>query len=271
MGPVFKLKRLWRRTRKRPPGLRARYVRAVADRRLQPIAALCLHAATGRPVRELYEYLDELRAGEGLLAHLEEATADLLQTSERQASGTLLPAEGRFLYALVRGLRPDVVVETGTANGVSTSFALEALERNGAGRLVSIDLPFVEAGAGKVSAVVPGTEIGFWEGTPLPPGRESGWMVPGRLRGRWELRVGSAQELLAPTLAELGPIDVFFHDSLHTREHMLFEYETAWPEIKTGGVLLSDDIFQNDALPSFARSIGRRWGTYSLLGYVRKP
>ena len=271
MNPAAKVRRFWRMTRKRPPALRSRYVRAVADRRARPIAALCLRAATGRPVGELRGYLAELKPEEGLLAHLDGANAALLRGSQRQATGTLLTVEGVFLYALVRALRPVVVVETGTANGVSTSFALEALERNGAGRLISIDLPFVEDGGQSVVAVVPGTEIGFWEGTPLPPGREPGWMVPERLRGRWELRIGPAQELLPAAVAELGAIDVFFHDSLHTRDHMLFEYRTAWPAIRPGGVLLSDDVFQNDALPTFARSVARSWGTYSGLGYIRKP
>ena len=73
-------------------------------------------------------------------------------------------------------------------------------------------------------------------------------------------------------LDEVREVGLFFHDSLHTRAHMLFEFETAWPHLAPGGVLAADDIFQrkHDALPAFARSVGRRFTTFSNLGFVRK-
>jgi len=77
---------------------------------------------------------------------------------------------------------------------------------------------------------------------------------------------------LPPLLDDLGRIDVFFHDSLHTREHMLFEFERAWAHLKPGGVLVSDDVALrgHDALPSFAHSVGRPFRTFGNLGFVRK-
>ena len=98
-------------------------------------------------------------------------------------------------------------------------------------------------------------------------------MVPDELRVGWELRLGDARELLPAALAELGEIDLFFHDSLHTREHMLFEFEQAWRHLAPGGVVVADDIFQrkHDALPAFARSVGRPFATFGNLGIVVKP
>jgi predicted O-methyltransferase YrrM len=92
------------------------------------------------------------------------------------------------------------------------------------------------------------------------------------LRGRWELRVGDARTLLPALLHEVGEIGLFLHDSLHTREHMLFEFETAWSHLVPGGVLAADDVFQrrHDALPVFARSVGRRFTTFGNLGLIRK-
>ena len=55
--------------------------------------------------------------------------------------GAIGYAEGGYLYAIFRHLRPQVAVETGVANGFSTAFALLALDHNGEGHLHSVDLP----------------------------------------------------------------------------------------------------------------------------------
>ena len=75
----------------------------------------------------------------------------------------------------------------------------------------------------------------------LPKGLSAGWCVPDWLKSRQHLLLGRAEELLASLLEELGEIDVFIHDSLHTYEHMTWEFETAWPYIREGGFLWSDD------------------------------
>ena len=49
--------------------------------------------------------------------------------------------DGKILYGLVRALKPDYVIETGVAAGVSTSFFGAALIENGRGRLFSVELP----------------------------------------------------------------------------------------------------------------------------------
>src|SRR3982750_2537434 len=101
--------------------------------------------------------------------------------------GAIGYAEGGYLYAIYRHLRPHVAVETGVANGFSTAFALLALERNGAGELHSVDLP---------------REVGrrydegtFYEGegrAGIPTGSEPGWLIPLGLKGHWTPGVGRA-------------------------------------------------------------------------------
>jgi predicted O-methyltransferase YrrM len=49
--------------------------------------------------------------------------------------------QGDFLYSLVRKLRPELTIEVGMANGLSTVFIAEALRQNGTGRHIAID-PF---------------------------------------------------------------------------------------------------------------------------------
>jgi predicted O-methyltransferase YrrM len=133
-------------------------------------------------------------------------------------------------YILIRMFKPDIVVETGVGAGVSSWTILHALEENRAGRLISIDLP------------TPNTQL-------LP---EVGYLVPTELRHRWDLRTGSSQRLLPKVLNELGPIDIFHHDSRHSYSNQLREYQSAWPFIKIGGMLVSDDV-SNDALHDATR------------------
>jgi predicted O-methyltransferase YrrM len=134
-------------------------------------------------------------------------------------------------YALVRLLKPEIMVETGVGAGVSSWTILHAMEQNGAGKLISIDLP------------TPNTEL-------LP---EVGYLVPHELRHRWELQTGPSQSLLPKVLDELIKIDIFQHDSRHSYSNQLREYQTAWPFINDGGLLVSDDI-SNDALHDATRT-----------------
>jgi hypothetical protein len=167
--------------------------------------------------------------------------------------GAIGYAEGGYLYSLFRHLRPQIAVETGVANGFSTAFALLALERNGDGHLHSVDLPR-EVGR----AYEAGT---FYEGegrAGIPPGSESGWLIPPELKERWTLVLGRTQDELPPLLDRLGTIDSFMHDSEHSFECMWFEFNAAWPHLRDGGVMLSDDVNSTEAFPRFSREQERK-------------
>jgi hypothetical protein len=103
----------------------------------------------------------------------------------------------RLLYYSTRLERPEIVVETGVFDGLSSAFILKALRDNGHGRLCSIDLPArtpVRASTDKMRDAT------------LPAGAEPGWIVPDALRARWALRLGASRTLLEPWLDELGRI-----------------------------------------------------------------
>ena len=53
--------------------------------------------------------------------------------------------------------------------------------------------------------------------------------------------------------AELGAIDLFVHDSLHTGRNQRFELEHAWAALRPGGVAVIDDIDHSLAFRSFVR------------------
>lgn len=200
----------------------------------------------------LARYREEVRAS-GLLDELAEkkrafeARVRGETRGWRYVFGSIRAQEAVDLYALLRKVRPKVMVETGVCNGFSSAFILAALERNGDGALHSIDLPEV-AGAEY-------QEGAFWEGklgAVIPPGEQPGWIIPDRLRARWSLTLGKSQERLPPLLAELGTIDVFMHDSEHSMECMSFEFGTAYPALRPGGLLIADDFTWNRAFEDFA-------------------
>ncbi len=129
----------------------------------------------------------------------------------------------RAAWCLVRHLRPTNVVETGVGHGVTTRFILEALERNGHGKLWSIDLPpSNEAAAAQVAIAVDG-------------------FAP----ERWQLLRGTSRRYLPGLLATLDEIDLFIHDSLHTRRNVCFEVEQAKRHLTPGGFIVIDDIDTN--------------------------
>jgi hypothetical protein len=53
--------------------------------------------------------------------------------------GSIHPVEGQIVYALIRAMRPDVVVEFGVAGGCSSKHILHALVKNRKGKLYSAD------------------------------------------------------------------------------------------------------------------------------------
>jgi predicted O-methyltransferase YrrM len=139
----------------------------------------------------------------------------------------------RIVWCAVRHLRPERVIETGVARGITSRMILEALERNGEGHLWSVDLPFLRTSWHDQTAAA----------------------VPRSLRSRWTYVRGSSRRRLPRLLADLGQIDLFVHDSAHTEANMRFEFEKAWPAIRPGGVLVSHDVEMNAAFAEFAATV----------------
>jgi Methyltransferase domain len=138
----------------------------------------------------------------------------------------------RAIWLLVRCLRPRHVVETGVAHGVTSRFILEALEKNGKGHLWSIDRPPME-----------------WEWK-----AQIGIAVDDRLLHRWSYVPGSSRRRLPGILCDLGEIDLFVHDSLHSERNVRFEMDQAWTALRPGGAIVVDDIDVNRGFHSFTQS-----------------
>jgi len=201
---------------------------------------------TGCPVAKLREFLDEPLQTPSFAAVLREA-----EGATRGSEGYGAAKKVLVQYVTIRAFRPEIVVETGGANGVSSSYLLLAMEKNAAGRLHSIDIG---------------------EASYLPPGKTTGWIVPQFLKHRWDFRIGDSKVLLPRLVAELRATDVFIYDSLQVYDHMLWEYRTAYPYLRAGGLLFSDDALWNNAFPEFVAEVGaRQHAVVRGVGFLKKP
>ncbi|MBI3087371.1 MAG: class I SAM-dependent methyltransferase [Candidatus Omnitrophica bacterium] len=164
-----------------------------------------------------------------------------------------------FLYVAIRCAAPRLILETGVFDGYSSAVMLKALDENGAGELISIDLPAV--------TTIQGSTHGMPD-TALPPGHQPGWLIPNRLRGRHTLMLGESRAVLPTALVRAPRIDFFLHDSLHTHAHQSYEYAAVWPHLAEGGVLASDDIFWSPAFHQFCRAQRRPYVSLEAEGRV---
>jgi Methyltransferase domain len=228
-----------------------------------------LSGLTGAPAAQVRASLDEIRLDREFLGNLRREfrrhTAYLPLPTDFMAE----PSGGGSmffhlvsLYALVRIARPRAVVETGGTPGKSSAFILRAMQRNGGGELYTIDLPPAET---DMERVAPSEAT-----SARSRGLASNWCVPEALRTRQHLFLGPAQEHLPTVLRGLGQIDLFIHDSDHSYAHMMWEFRTAYPCIRPGGYLWSDDVRSNSAWQDFCAEIGAAPGEFLSQGLVRK-
>jgi hypothetical protein len=126
--------------------------------------------------------------------------------------GGMKSPHAELLWSLVRERKPERVVETGVCNGLSTAVILEAMDRNGSGWLVSVDLPEFTDLTGS------GDQWAGKGGAVIPAGKSPGWLVTKPLR--WELVLGRSQDVLPGILSE--GCDLFIHDGEHSYDCQLF-------------------------------------------------
>lgn len=171
----------------------------------------------------------------------------------------------RAIWSLVHHLRAERVVETGVAHGFTSRFILEALESSRVGHLWSIDLPPLD----------------------LELRRQVGSAVPKNLLHRWTYIQGSSRRRLPELLIQLGELDLFVHDSLHSERNVRFELDLAWARLRPGGAIVVDDIDANWGFRSFneafpgnfqlvceaepVRPDNRRFNNRGLFGILIKP
>lgn len=178
--------------------------------------------------------------------------------------------KGSIIYSCVRKLKPRNVVETGVATGYSSSCTLMALVDNNFGRLTSIDYPNYQSSFKKIcrdlkfqGIIETFSYIGlrhimgyfFKNNYHIPSGETSGWVIPAELREDWKLYIGLSKTILPQIVPKMNSVDIFFHDSDHSEENMLYEFRYMWPFIQGNNIILSDDVNINDAFKIFCDEI----------------
>jgi len=227
----------------------------MAMQRWQSVARIAVNRP-GYALKSLYRKLSSksYAAPEGrpfIAERVETLRAAFAEVSGKTRGQTFKPGavsepQAELLWRLVRDHRPARVVETGVCNGLSSAVILAAMEMNGAGQLVSVDLPeFTDPSLNTMA---------YWEGkggAVIPAGREVGWLAPEPYRHRWRLLLGRADQLL-PEALEDG-CDIFIHDSEHSYDNQLFEFRAGWKALRSGGVLVATDINWSNAFDDFCR------------------
>lgn len=130
-------------------------------------------------------------------------------TQRKWDVGSLWEVEGKVLYAIVRALKPEQVLEIGCFKGASSTHILTALEANGKGRLISVD---------------------------IADGSGSG--IPDALRQRWQFVNAETTQYISETPIRsddvLNPEIVFedaMHDFIGTRDILIAVRDNLSPRI----------------------------------------
>jgi len=215
------------------------------DNTLPRVAEGFIVNLTGANLAEVKEYISEFRLNQKFQNSIEEKRSVFGKRRHSSYDFSIGTTLGLVIYVICRRQKPDIVVETGVASGVSSSHILCALEQNKRGQLYSIDLP-------------------WWQEN------QSGWLIPDYLRHRWHLILGRSSEELAPLLIKVAEIEIFLHGSDHSYQNMLWELQTAWKYLKVGGLLLAHNIDTNEAFSDFYRNHGVKGYSLSDMGGVVK-
>jgi predicted O-methyltransferase YrrM len=225
------------------------------------------HKSDGQIHNERHEfinyYFDSHNKFKDIKAELDQGkvatTLDEVKSKAKERDPSLNPYFEDY-YALIRKIQPNTVVETGVAGGVSTTFALLALNKNSSpGTLHSIEFSKSEYHTGNTE--------------PSEAGKpDIGYLVPDSLIEDWELILGKSQRELPQLVLSLDEIDLFLHDSEHSISCMSFEFELMWEWLNETGVIISDDVAENIAFDKF---VSKREPTISgrinrSLGYIGK-
>lgn len=189
--------------------------------------AVCI--VTGRSRGEIDGYLAEPNGDAELADHIRARTAASASRHEADERGRFARRLG--WYAVVRALKPGIVVETGVEKGLGAVILCSALRRNAAeGR------------------------HGRYFGTDIAPGA-------GYLLGPPYDAFGSI--LFGDSIASLERLDesigVFVNDSDHSPEYEYQEYVTIRDRLAAGAVILGDNAHVTDSLLRFSRETGRRF------------
>jgi hypothetical protein len=224
-GPSEVMRRAWARARATFPAGPAATLRQVSESDARVVS------------NPLEAVLDTLRiegsAGDSQLFRLARSGDALDSTttpSDWSPEYDLGARSQSALFQLVALTKPDLIVETGVAAGASTTQILSALDQQGFGRLISIDVS-----------------------------HDVGELIPSELKHRWTLVVlpgKRRREALRKILSLHAGYQIFVHDSDHSEKWQRFEYECAAEFAAPEAIICSDDVEASPAFLNFCIARG---------------
>jgi hypothetical protein len=189
--------------------------------------AHALAVVTGESHDAIVRYFDEIEGDEQLRMHIQQS----LKSTDYGRDIRVNFGRRIGWYALVRTLKPAVVVETGVDHGVGSCVLASALLRN-----------------------VSDGSSGRYFGTEVRP-------EAGQLFREPYTQVGSI--LYDDSIRSLqkleGSVDLFINDSDHSGEYEYQEYLAIEPKLSSRAVILGDNAHVTDSLSRFSRERGRKF------------
>jgi hypothetical protein len=140
-------------------------------------------------------------------------------------------------YAVARLLKPRLIIETGTADGLGTALLARALQRNG-----------TEGSPGIVAS--------------FDMGENAGWVIPDELRSHVRLVQGDLRLTLPEFLRDSTPVHLFVHDSDHSAAHESWEYQTIGGHLAPNAVVITDNAHATKELKEFADRTNRQYNEW---------
>lgn len=187
---------------------------------------------TNKPVAEIEGYIREIETDDTLKQHILSLTA---KHPERYKADRVIRYGKRLgWYAMVRALKPRVVVETGVDKGLGCVVLTAALARN------------VQEGA-----------QGEYYGTDINP--QAGYLLQAPYAQYGKILYGDSVESLRKFDK---PIDLFINDSDHSDEYEAAEYETIVGKLAPNAYIIGDNSDITDKLHVFSRKYNRRFLFY---------
>jgi len=198
----------------------------------QPDAATRWASERAVPLEEGFDLLGlAIPADKSLPAELLDEAAKRAAMSSVKMGGA---AALELLYRAILSIWATRVVETGVAYGWSSLAALAALRETGGG-LASVDMPYPKANNEPFVGIV----------------------VPDDLRARWTLIRRPDRGGLSRAIATFGgTIDLCHYDSDKSYTGRMYGYGLLWRALRSGGLLISDDIVDNFGFRDFCDRVG---------------
>jgi predicted O-methyltransferase YrrM len=139
------------------------------------------------------------------------------------------PKTIELLKLLIQQKKPQIFVETGIGNGISTKAILDAFKENNLST----------------------SKLYSFDSDPRTVTEELS------LNPQFSFKLVKQNNFQA-LMNGLQEIDFFYHDSDHSYNNQHLEYAVAWNKLTRGGILMSDDINYSNAFIDFCREINQK-------------